>query len=189
MQVALIGALAGALSTIATLVLFTHSERLLPLLLIAAAAGASAGAAYNAFTGLPRRPMPHFLSGLISGLTIGLVLQLLPPLPPTLMAGLAAFGVGTCYLLFFAPLLSRCSRLVPAQLSAPLVAALIAALVAASIWLIGGTTAGNLPPDRVLAIGQILQGLPFGLIGGALGGAVTGVLLELFGVAWQAETD
>ena len=67
MQVALIGALAGALSSIATLVLFTHSERLLPLLLIASAAGALAGAAYNAFSGLPRRPMLHFLSGLTSG--------------------------------------------------------------------------------------------------------------------------
>jgi hypothetical protein len=106
-----------------------------------------------------------------------------------LLAGLAAAGVGAGYLLLTAPLLSGCSRLVPARLSAPLVAALIAAVVAASIWLIGGTTAGNLPPDRVTAIGLILQGLPSGLIGGSLGGALTGALLELFGVAWQAETD
>jgi hypothetical protein len=106
-----------------------------------------------------------------------------------MLAGLAAAGAGAGYLLLTAPLLSTCRRLVPARLSAPLVSALIASVVAASIWLIGGTTAGTLPPDRVAAIGLILQGLPSGLLGGALGGALTGALLELFGVAWQAATD
>jgi hypothetical protein len=129
--------------------------------------------------------MVHALSGLSAGLLTGLVLELFPPLPAALLAGLATAGVGASYLLLTAPLLSSCSRLVPARLSAPLVSALIAAVVAASIWLIGGTTAGTLPPDRVAAIGQILQGLPSGLLGGAL----TGALLELFGVAWRTETD
>ena len=102
---------------------------------------------------------------------------------------MAAAGVGASYLLFTAPLLSSCSRLVPARLSAPLVAALIAAVVAASIWLIGGTTAGTLPLDRVAAIGQILQGCPRACSAVPRGGALTGALLELLGVAWQAETD
>ena len=57
MQVALAGTLAGALASIATLILYAHSERLLPLLLIAGLAGALAGAAYNAFAPLHRRPM------------------------------------------------------------------------------------------------------------------------------------
>jgi hypothetical protein len=189
MQVALAGTLAGALASIATLILYAHSERLLPLLLIAGLAGALAGAAYNAFAPLPRRPMAHALSGLTAGLLTGLVLQLLPSLPPIWLAGLAAAGVGAGYQLLTTPLLSSCRRLVPTRFSAPLVAALIASVVAASIWLIGGTTAGTLPPDRVAAIGEMLQRLPSGLLGGTLGGALTGALLELFGVAWQAEAD
>ncbi len=133
--------------------------------------------------------MLHALSGLTAGLLSGLVLQLLPPLPPALLAGLASAGVGASYLLLTTTLFSKCSRLVPARLSATLVAALIATVVAASIWLIGGTTAGTLPPDRVTAIGQILHGLPSGLLGGAVGGALTGALLQILGVVWQAETD
>lgn len=56
------------------------------------------------------------------------------------------------------------------------------ALVGASVWIMGGTTAAALDASTKGAIDVVVAQIPSGSPGGMLGGAVTGVLLELIGV-------
>jgi hypothetical protein len=61
------------------------------------------------------------------------------------------------------------------------VAGLIAAVVGASIWVMGGATAAALDADTKVAFDQVLHQVPSGFLGGMLGGAVAGILLEMAG--------
>jgi fructose-specific phosphotransferase system IIC component len=58
---------------------------------------------------------------------------------------------------------------------------LIAGVVGASIWIMGGTTAGSLDSETQAAIDRVLSNVPAGFMGGLLGGAVTGMVLEVLG--------
>ena len=96
-----------------------------------------------------------------------------------------AFGVvalvGTFFQISERWLVARSAAWLPAVLSAPAVAGLIAAVVGASIWILGGTTADLYDSGTHDAAGRVLTEIPSGLVGGLLGGAVTGILLELLG--------
>ncbi|WP_240905738.1 hypothetical protein [Thiorhodococcus mannitoliphagus] len=96
-----------------------------------------------------------------------------------LAAGVVAL-VGTFFQVSERWLVGRSLRWLPDALSAPVVAGLIAAVVAASIWILGGTTSAMLDLEVQQEISVVLRDIPLGLTGGLLGGAVTGILLELY---------
>ncbi len=75
----------------------------------------------------------------------------------------------------------------PGVVSAPLVAGLVAAVVAGSIWILGNTTATVLDVRTQQAIAQVLNDIPPGLLGGMLGGSMTGIVLEIFGFRLEDE--
>jgi fructose-specific phosphotransferase system IIC component len=57
---------------------------------------------------------------------------------------------------------------------------MVAAVVGASMWMVAGTTA-MLDLETKNAVDQVLAEVPAGFLGGLLGGAVTGIVLELLG--------
>jgi hypothetical protein len=98
-----------------------------------------------------------------------------------LAAGVVAL-VGSLFQLSEHWIVSAVSGRVPSKLSAPVVSGLIAAVVGASVWVMGGSTAAStLDGATKVAIGQVLSEVPLGFLGGMLGGAVTGLLLEIMG--------
>lgn len=187
MPVALVGTMAGVLASIGYLIWTGHQVKLLAIAGIAAGAGVIAGEAYAWMSKGGARPLAQTLTGLISGVVAGSVLAL--GLSATDLQ-IGAFGmaavvvalVGGLFQLSRRWVLSISSDWCPRRLSAPLVAGLIAAVVGASVWIMGGTTAIALDEATKGAIDEVLAGIPSGFFGGMLGGAVTGVLLEIMGM-------
>jgi len=186
MPVALVGAMAGVLASIGTLMASGHRIQLLLIAGVAACAGVIAGSFYGWMNEGGGRPLAETLTGLLSGLLSGGLMALVLAFygEPVAMFGLAAgivALVGGLFQLSERRVVEVITRWCPRALSAPVVAGLIATVVGASIWVMGGTTAMALDAETKTAIGQVLQQVPSGFLGGMLGGAVTGILLELSG--------
>ncbi|RNE91678.1 spermidine synthase [Marichromatium sp. AB31] len=189
MPVALAGAMAGVLASIAYLIATGHQVELPLIAGLAGLAGVLAGGFYAWAISSGARPLAQTFSGLLAGLLAGTVLALLLGLSGievgmfTLAAGVVAL-VGSIYQ-FSVRRLAHAADWLPGGLSAPVVAGLIASVVGASVWIVGGTTAGlHVAPGA--AFEAILAEVPAGLLGGALGGALTGLLLESLGIDLQA---
>ncbi|MBK1722399.1 spermidine synthase [Thiocystis violacea] len=186
MPVALVGAMAGVLASIGYLIATGQEVELLTIVGIAGLAGLIAGSFYSWIVTSGSRPLAETLTGLIAGVLAGGVLAIVLAVLGehvgmfVLAAGVVAL-VGTFFQVSERWLVSRSLGWLPDALSAPLVAALIAAVVGASIWIVGGTTAMMLDASTQDEIGKVLHDIPPGLTGGLLGGALTGILLELFG--------
>lgn len=187
MPVALVGAMAGVVASIGYLMVMGHSVKLLFIAGLAGVAGLVAGAFYSWMGRGGMRPLAQTLAGLMSGLIAGGTLALGLDVTGVevsvfvLAAGIVAL-VGGLYILSARWIVSTSSGWCPRTLSAPVVAAIIAAVVGASVWIMGGTTAIALDDATKGAIDQVVTQIPFGFLGGMLGGAITGVLLELIGV-------
>jgi len=187
MPVALVGAMAGVLASLGYLMAAGHQVRLLMIAGFAAVAGLVAGGLYSWMAKGGGRPLAETLTGLLAGLAAGGILW----------GGLAVYGeevgmfaraaavvalVGSLFKLSEHFVVSAFSGRCPRTFSAPVVAGLIASVVGASVWIMGGMTAVTLDPTTKGAIGQVLHQVPYGFLGGMLGGAVTGAVLELFGM-------
>lgn len=187
MPVALVGALAGVLASIGYLMVTGHRVELILICAVAGVAGLVAGSFYAWMGRGGMRPLAQTLTGLLSGLVAGGLLALgrgtlgVDVSMFVLSAGVVAL-VGGFFQLSQGWIVASSSGWCPRTLSAPMVAALIAAVVGASVWIMGGATSGT--PDAATkgAVQHVLQAVPSGFFGGMLGGAVTGVLLELMGV-------
>lgn len=186
MPVALVGAMAGVLSSIGYLIATGQEIELLMILGIAGSAGVAAGSFYAWIVAGGSRPLAETLTGLIAGLLAGGSLAFVLSMTGgevgmfVLAAGVVAL-VGTFFQISERWLVARTASWLPGIISAPVVAGLIAAVVGASIWIVGGTTSAMLDGSTQDAVGQVLHDIPPGLLGGLLGGALTGLLLELFG--------
>lgn len=186
MPVALVGAMAGVLGSIGYLIATGQEVELLTIVAIAGGIGLVAGSFYSWVVTSGSRPLAETLTGLVAGLLAGSLLALLLTLAGqtvgmfALAAGVVAL-VGTFFQVSERWLVSRSLGWLPDALSAPVVAGLIASVVGASIWIVGGTTAVMLDASTQQEIGHVLHDIPPGLTGGLLGGALTGILLELFG--------
>ena len=186
MPVALVGAMAGVLSSIGYLIATGQEIELFMIVGIAGSAGIVAGSFYAWMVKGGGQPLAETLNGLVAGLLAGGSLAFALAMTGeavgmfVLAAGVVAL-VGTFFQLSERWLVARTAGWLPGSLSAPVVAGLIAAVVGASIWIVGGTTSTMLDARVQDAIGQVLHEIPPGLIGGLLGGALTGLLLELFG--------
>lgn len=186
MPVAAVGATAGVLASIAYLILSGPQIELPVISTATAVTGAVAGSFYAWMIRRSARALAKTLTGMLAGLGAGLALALLLSLYPeplgsfVLAAGVVAL-VGALFQLNEHWIVQACHGWLPDGLAAPLVAGLIAAVVGAGVWVVGGTTAAALDLETRSAIDQVLREVPAGLLGGLLGGSVTGLILELLG--------
>ncbi len=186
MPVALVGTMAGVLASIGYLIATGQEIELSTIVGVAGLVGVVAGGFYSWIVKSGSRPLAETLTGLIAGLLAGATLSLVLALLGghmgmfALAAGVVAL-VGTFFQVSERWLVKRSQGWLPDALSAPVVAGLIAAVVGASIWILGGSTSAMLEAGTRDEIGKVLNDIPPGLMGGLLGGAITGILLELFG--------
>jgi len=186
MPVALVGATAGVVASIGYLI---AAEQVIDLSAITAISGLAGLVAGSFFTWMVRRtarPLAETLTGMLAGLGAGIILTLVLMLYPypigsfVMAAGVVAL-VGALFQLNEHWIVQTCHGWLPDGIAAPLVAGLIAAVIGASVWIMGGSTAAALDLETKIAIDHVLREVPSGFIGGMLGGAVTGLVLELFG--------
>lgn len=186
MPVALVGAMAGVLASIGYLIATGQQVELMAIVGIAALIGVIAGGFYSWIVKSGSRPLAETLTGLLAGVLAGTVIAVVLTVFGAqvgmfvLAAGVVAL-VGTFFQVSERWLVGRSVAWLPAGLSAPVVAGLIAAVVGASIWIVGGTTSAMLDVGTKQEISYVLRDIPPGLTGGLLGGALTGILLELLG--------
>jgi len=186
MPVALVGATGGVLASIGYLIFSGHRVELSLITATAAAAGLFAGAFFSWMVRRNARPLAETLTGLLAGLGAGVILSvvliLLPqPVGPLVMAAGVVALVGALFQLNEHWVVRACQGWLPDGLAAPLVAALIGGVVGASVWIMGGATAAGLDIETEGAIDSVLRDVPAGGMGGMLGGAVTGLVLEMLG--------
>lgn len=186
MPLALVGATAGVLASIGYLVTTGQEIELATITSVAAGIGIAAGA-FFAWTGRKNaRPLAETLTGLLAGLGAGLMLvgvtaTLNSPVAPFVMAAGVVALVGALFQLNENWVVRACHGWLPDSLAAPLVSGLVASVVAAAVWLMAGMTTPTLFGGERTVIDQVLGHIPDGALGGMLGGAVTGLILELLG--------
>lgn len=186
MPVALTGAMAGVLASIGALILGGPNLALPVMAAAGGLAGLAAGGFYAWMAESGGRPLAETLTGLLAGLIAGGTLASVVAVTGhqagtlVLAAGVVAL-VGTLFQVSERWVVDHGAALLPGGLSAALVAGLIATLVAAGIWVLGGTTVSALGGGAQDTLGQLRQEIGPGFLGGVLGGAVTGLILELLG--------
>lgn len=186
MPVALAGAMAGVLASIGTLIVLGHELDLAVLTGVAGLAGLAAGSFYAWMAAGGGRPLVQTLAGMAIGLFAGVLLAALIAVTGRqigtfiLAAGVVAV-VGTLFQVSARWLGSHGAPWIPAGLSAAAVAGMIATLVAASIWTLGGTPFAGTDGATPDLLGQVRREIPPGFLGGLVGGAMTGLILELLG--------
>lgn len=186
MPLALVGATAGVLASIGYLVISGQTISLTMITLVAGGTGLAAGG-FFAWTGRQNaRPLAETLTGMLAGFGAGLALVVVlatmdTGVGPFVMAAGVVAIVGALFQLNEHWIVQACHGWLPDSLAAPLVAGLIASVVGAAVWLMAGVTTPVLFGSERSAIDQVLREVPIGALGGMLGGAATGLILELFG--------
>ena len=186
MPLALVGATAGVLASIGYLVISGQRIELAAISLLAAGTGIAAGAFFAWTSHQNARPLAETLTGMLAGFGAGLALVLVlttlqMSVGPFVMAAGVVAIVGTLFQLNEHWIVQACHGWLPDSLAAPLVAGLIASVVGAGVWLMAGMTTPMLFGGEHSVIDQVLREIPSGALGGMLGGAVTGLILELLG--------
>ena len=186
MPVALTGAMAGVLASIGSVILLGHGVQLQEIAGIAVVAGLAAGSFYAWMAESGGRPLTETLIGLASGLVAGAMLAILVQVSENrvgtfaLAAGVVAL-VGTMFQMSQRWVDRKGDGLLPGHFSAAVVAAILSTLVAGAVWVLIGTAgfeAGGVAQD---AMAMLRDEMPHGFLGGIVGGAITGVVLEILG--------
>ena len=124
--------------------------------------------------------------GLLIGAVAGGGAALVAAVPALDYVVIITFIMSLLFLVLFQPLALRyCLRfkgLMPHWLGVGLLAATIAAVVGTGTWVLGVTRSFGVDPQLKAAVETMLAQVPLAGLGGALGGAVAGVLLEYFHV-------
>ena len=186
--VALLGAAAG--SIVATIYLVVADPFPLGLRVAGAcaAAGLVTGALASIFYEHERGALPMAAIGSVAGVFAGVVVALLAAysagVGDFLQALLAAGGTGGLFALSVAALAGRVEAIVPHRVSVALVSAGVAAGAGSGLWTLAGTLELQLDPHIREALDGVVNRTPYALLGGMIGGAIAGALLEFFGVNW-----
>jgi hypothetical protein len=194
MPVALIGAMAGMLGSIGTLMVGGQPVMLPVIAGVCAVTGFVVGLFHSWLLPGNARPLGVILTGLLAGGTAGAVLAWVlglvgqPVGPFVIAAGVVAL-VGTMFQLTRPHILRGCFTWLPQGLGTPVVAGVIAAVVGAAVGIMTGI--GGSEPGQSFADGiqQIFAAMPMGFLGGMLGGAITGAILEMVGIPLEDEIE
>ena len=194
MPVALVGATAGVLTSIGYLIVAGNRVELPLITGFAGLGGLLAGSFFAWMVRRNARPLAETLTGLLAGLGAGIILSAVihffpQPIGPLVMAAGVVALVGALFQFNEHWIVKACHGWLPDGLAAPLVAGLIAAVVGASVWIMGGTTSAALDMATKGAIDRVLNDVPAGFLGGMIGGAVTGLMLELLGFRLEEHDD
>jgi hypothetical protein len=194
MPVALIGAMAGMLGSIGTLMVGGQPVVLPVIAGVCALTGLVVGLFHSWVLPGNARPLGVILTGLLAGTVagalmawaLGLVGQ--PVGPFAIAAGIVAL-VGGLFQLTRPHILRGCFAWLPEGLGTPVVAGVLAAVVGAAVGVMTGI--GGSEPGQSFADGiqQIFAAMPMGFLGGMVGGAITGAILEMVGVPLEDEIE
>ena len=194
MPVALIGAMAGMLGAIGTLVVGGQPVVLPVISAVCALTGLVVGLFHSWVLPGNARPLGVILTGLLAGATAGAVVAWglgvvgQPVRPFVIAAGVVAL-VGGLFQLTRPHILRGCFTWLPRGLGTPLVAGVIAAVVGAAVGILSEFGSTGLAQSAAEELQQIFGALPGGFLGGMLGGAVTGAILELIGIPLEDEIE
>ena len=183
MPVALVGAASGVLASIGYLITSGNQVELLMIVATAATAGLVSGSFFSWMVRRNARPLAETLTGMLAGIGAGGALSVVLHFYPEQVGGFVmAAGVvavvGALFQLNEHWIVTTVHGWLPASIAAPLVSALIAGIIGAGIWLMGGTTGLDIETQ---GSSHVLQEVPSGFLGGMLGGAITGLVLEILG--------
>ncbi|MCW8908428.1 MAG: hypothetical protein OQL28_14360 [Sedimenticola sp.] len=184
-QVAIIGTLAGAVSGIAYQVVADSlhaGELTLVSLLAGMVAGYLYGYRHEAVSGALMKALTGLLAGTLSGSVAWLLTRTGLPLNGFASAALLVPVTGTFYIYGVYRLVSRMDCRIPLPLVGSLVAGVLSVLVAGSIWTVhDAVTQGYLhPASSPTGVLQVMGAI----LGGALGGLLTGGLYARLGLSW-----
>jgi hypothetical protein len=194
MPVALIGAMAGMLGSIGTLMVGGQPVVLPVIAGVCALVGLVAGLFHSWVLPSNGRPLGVILTGLAAGGVAGAVVAWglsvfgQPVGTFVIAAGVVAL-VGSLFELSRPHIVRGVFTWLPQGLGTPVVASVIAAVVGAAVGIMSGIGASG--PGQSLAEGlqQMLTAMPMGFLGGMAGGAITGAILELLGVPVEDEIE
>jgi hypothetical protein len=193
-QVALVGTMIGLVAgTLAAFVL-PAPVQLWPLVLVGGAIGLTVGGIIR----FPDRCSYHVpgktLAGLITGAAAGAALSLVEPLHPEQfhIAGVVAFLVSVNGVLYVVGVrwfvgVATMNGGQPCHLIQALVIGLLAGTAAGSLWVVASPLLEATDARYVGIIDTIVTETPLAIMGGMLGGAVGGMMLEAFRFHWVHE--
>jgi hypothetical protein len=194
MPVALIGAMAGMLGSIGTLMVSGQPVGLPIIAGVCAVTGLVVGLFHSWVQPGNARPLGVVMTGLVAGgvagalMALGLGLLGTPVGPFVIAAGIVAL-VGGLFELTRPHILRGCFTWLPQGLGTPVVAGVIAAVVGAAVGIMSGMGSGGLGQTVADEIQQLFSAMPTGFLGGMAGGAITGAILELVGVPVEDEIE
>ncbi len=186
MQAAIIGTVTGIVASTAYMVTASKQVALWEVVLVAAAAGALLGGVFRLpahFTrGAPAKALAGLGAGAFAGLVVALFKWGLPALSDIrIIAGLLVVATGIVYVSSVNWWVNSIEPRIPRFFLNALVSAVVSAIVGGSVWILGGPVVGvvGLAHDELLQMVRALS--PSAMVGGAIAGAASGALLELFG--------
>jgi hypothetical protein len=194
MPVALIGAMAGMLGSIGTLMVSGQPVVLPVIAGVCALTGLVVGLFHSWVLPGNARPLGVILTGLLAGSTAGALmawgLSLVgqPVGPFVIAAGVVAL-VGALFQFTRPHILRGCFTWLPEGLGTPVVAGVIAAVVGAAVGIMSGLGSSGLGQAVADEIQQLFAAMPMGFLGGMVGGAITGAILEMIGVPLEDEIE
>lgn len=187
-QVAIIGTLAGSVSGIAYQVIAADTLQIGEMALVSLLTGITAGYLYgnthDAVSGALMKALTGLVAGTLSGGLIWAITDLGLSLNSFMAAVLLVPVTGTFYIYGVYRLVSRMACRVPLSLVGSLVAGVLSVVVAGSIWTVHEAVlqsyqASAFGPEPV-AVKQVMGAI----MGGALGGLITGGLYAWTGLRW-----
>lgn len=194
MPVALIGSMAGMLGSIGTLMVGGQPVVLPVIAGVCALTGLVVGLFHSWVLPGNARPLGVILTGLVAGSAAGALmawgLGLLdrPAGPFVIAAGIVAL-VGGLFELTRPHIVRGCFTWLPQGLGTPVVAGVIAAVVGAAVGIMSEIGGIGLGQSFAEGVQNIVDAMGMGFLGGMLGGAVTGAILELIGVPVEDEIE
>jgi hypothetical protein len=187
MPIAIIGTLTGIFSVSAYMMVLGGQIGLLR----AAGVGGVFGTIVGIFVKFPARfsqgvPAKSIV-GLLTGLTAGLLVSVSAVVFGDALDLRVAVAVlvavnGILYVAAVRQLVGSIQSHLPRTLIEAVVCGVLSATAGAAIWLVGGPILRVVDPSYHQVINHILEQIPLAAVGGIIGGAIAGALLEAMGV-------
>ena len=186
MQAAIIGTLTGIVASTAYMIAAARQVSLWEIVLVTATAGALLGGVFRLPAQFTRGEPAKALAGLGAGALSGLLVMSLKWMVPAVsgirvIAGLLVVATGILYVSSVNWWVANVESRIPRFFLNALVCAAVAAIVGGSVWILGGPVVGAVGPGHDRLLHMVSSLLPAAMVGGAVAGALSGALLELFG--------